>query len=66
MTDDLILRVIKRAAPEMTKIVVTEVDVDFYFSFAAGPCTWTAFSPGTVTRRACDVARYLPVGEYVL
>lgn len=67
MTNDFILNVIHRAVPTMIKIVViSDIDIEYYFEGEKYPSTWTAFIPHSKTRRACEVARFLPVGEYFL
>lgn len=66
MTDELILKTIKKYCPDMVRIVVEENDVDFFFRGSTEAHTWTAFIPGSTTRRCCEIARYLPVGEYIL
>lgn len=66
MTNEYILRAIKRAVPDMHLIVVEETDVIYFFQSSPEPFTWTEFVPGSITRRACDVAKYLPAGIYDL
>lgn len=64
MTNDLILKVIKRACPRITKIVVEPNDVSVYLDGGEEAFGEFEFVKGSKTRRAIHLAGALDVGTY--
>lgn len=64
MTDEFIIKIIKKHVPDLKQIIVEENDFYFYMEYVHYAIVHSEFIPKSKTRRALELARWLPVGVY--